>query len=115
MPPANVRLPAVSAWSARAKGVPTPLRSARVPREILLSDLSRPVAQRHHDVVLLDGNLNHTCAEAGRVRLDVEVGPLWIDALHSDVQRHAARPILDVAKQHPAHRGTGCGGIRGHW
>src|SRR5438477_5288773 len=45
----------------------------------------------------------------------VAVGPPRIDPLHSDVQRHAARPILDISKQHPAHRGSGGGGIRGHW
>ena len=44
-----------------------------------------------------------------------KIGPLRIDLLHSDVQRHAARPILDVSKQHPTHLGTGGGGIRGHW
>lgn len=41
--------------------------------------------KRHHDVVLLDGNLHHACVESGRVRLDVWVGPLRIDPLHSDV------------------------------
>ena len=45
----------------------------------------------------------------------VGIGPLRIDPLHSNVQRHAAHPILDVSKQHPAHRGTGGSGIRGHW
>src|ERR1017187_6750145 len=73
------------------------------------------VVQRHHDVEFLDRNLHYACAESGRVRLDVWVGPLRVDSLHSDVQRHAARPILDVIKQHPAHRWTGSDGIQGHW
>src|ERR1017187_4446612 len=73
------------------------------------------VVQRHHDVEFLDRNLHYACAESGRVRLDVWVGPLRVDSLHSDVERHAARPILDFIKQHPAHRWTGSDGIQGHW
>lgn len=54
-------------------------------RDRLLSDASRPVAQRHHHVVLLYGNLHHACVESGRVRLDVWVGPRRINPLYSDL------------------------------
>jgi len=50
----------------------------------LVGDMSRLVVQRQHGVVLLYSNLHHACAESGRVRLDIGVGPVRIDPLYSD-------------------------------
>ena len=63
-----------------------------------------------HQALLAGPSFSGVC-ERGVSR----VGRLRIDPLHSDVQRHGARPILDVSKQHAARRGTGGDGIRAHW